>query len=189
MNLRRLLSQFIGALVILLGTLTVWAHCDTMNGPVVRAAQKALQSRNVNHVLIWVKPEHDAEVLRAFNKTLKVRTLGKDARELADMYFFETVVRVHRTGEGEPYTGIKPVDTKIDAGIEAADEAIRSGNAGPLLAKFAEPQRGEIAAGFQQVVKLKGFKVHDVAAGRAYVRSYVSFIHRVEHLLGGPEAD
>jgi hypothetical protein len=44
-----------------------------------------------------------------FTKTLAVRKQSKEAKELADMYFFETLVRIHCAGEGAPYTGLKPV--------------------------------------------------------------------------------
>lgn len=32
-------------------------HCDTRDGPVVRAAEEALRKGNVNYVLIWVPKE------------------------------------------------------------------------------------------------------------------------------------
>ncbi|HZD40652.1 MAG TPA: DUF6448 family protein, partial [Terriglobales bacterium] len=84
------------------------AHCDGLDGPVVKAAQNALQTGNVDLVLIWIRPKDEKEIRTAFQKTLAVRQLNPQARELADMYFFETLVRVHRAGEGAPYTGLKP---------------------------------------------------------------------------------
>src|SRR5687768_9733513 len=84
------------------------AHCDTLDGPVVAAARKALDSGNVNAVLIWVQSRDDAEIRNHFQKTMAVRKAGPQARELADMYFFETLVRLHRAGEGAGYTGLKP---------------------------------------------------------------------------------
>ncbi len=82
--------------------------CDGMEGPVVKAAPKALEAGNVNLVLIWVQEKDEGEARSAFEKTLAVRKLGLEAKALADMYFFETVVRIHRAGEGAPYTGLKP---------------------------------------------------------------------------------
>src|SRR5699024_10752527 len=84
------------------------AHCDSMDGPVVKAAQKALKTGNVNLVLIWVTEEQEAEVQASFQKTLNIRGINEEVREMADMYFFETVVRLHRASEGAPYTGLKP---------------------------------------------------------------------------------
>jgi Family of unknown function (DUF6448) len=82
-------------------------HCDGMDGPVVKAAQKALEAGNVNLVLIWVQKADEVEVRKAFDQTITVRKLGPEARALADRYFFETLVRLHRAGEGAPYTGLK----------------------------------------------------------------------------------
>src|SRR3990172_9984859 len=90
--------------VILLFPNSAMAHCDGMDGPVVKAAQKALASGDVNLVLIWVQKEDEKEIREAFDRTLEVRKLSAEAKELADMYFFETLVRVHRIGEGAPYT-------------------------------------------------------------------------------------
>src|SRR6187402_881198 len=75
------------------------AHCDGMDGPVVKAAQKALDDGNVNLVLIWVQKNDEAEIKNAFEKALAVRKLNNEAKELADLYFFETLVRIHRAGE------------------------------------------------------------------------------------------
>ncbi len=85
-----------------LGSSSSFAHCYTMNGPVVIAAQKALESGDVNVILVWVQKNDEAEIKAAFNKTLAVRTLSPEAKKLADMYFFETLVRIHRAGEGAP---------------------------------------------------------------------------------------
>ena len=38
------------------------------------------------------------------------------------------LTRIVRVGEGEAFTGLKPA-TNVDPGIEAADEALRSGSA------------------------------------------------------------
>jgi len=84
------------------------AHCDTLNGPVVTAARVALQRGDVTSVLKWVKSTEEREVRDAFRRTMAVRGASAEARDLADLYFFETLVRLHRQGEGEPYTGLKP---------------------------------------------------------------------------------
>ncbi|HKW31007.1 MAG TPA: DUF6448 family protein, partial [Verrucomicrobiae bacterium] len=73
----------------------VAAHCDTMDGPVVAAAKLALEKGDVTPTLKWVKPEQEAEIRAAFQKTLVVRKQSTEAKELADMFFFETLVRVH----------------------------------------------------------------------------------------------
>jgi Family of unknown function (DUF6448) len=102
------------------------AHCDTMTGPVVRAARVALERNDVTWLLVWVKEPQEAEVRQAFEKTMAVRRLNAAAQELADRYFFETVVRLHRAGEGEPFTGLKDTAEK-DEILESANEALESG--------------------------------------------------------------
>src|SRR5690606_820862 len=110
-----------------------FAHCDTKDGPVVAAAIKALEENNVNYVLIWVPAADEPEIREAFERTTKVRTLGPEARALADDYFFETLVRIHRAGEGVAYTGVLPSGTPVDEKILAADKAIELGSLDPLV--------------------------------------------------------
>jgi hypothetical protein len=73
-----------------------------MDGPVVKAAKMALETGNVNFILPWVPKKAEAELRKAFEKTLRARKLGKEAAEVADYWFFETAVRLHREGEGHP---------------------------------------------------------------------------------------
>ncbi len=159
------------------------AHCDTMNGPVVIAAKKALETGNVSFVLIWVKQNDEAEIKMAFEKTLAVRKLSAEARKLADMYFFETLVRVHRAGEGVPYTGLKPAETAVDPGIEAADRALETGSAEQLLKHLNEAVRTGIHQKFEQAMSKRKFTTANVEAGREYVDAYVQFIHYAERLF------
>ena len=174
------LSSFF-AIIFFVPTLTN-AHCDTMNGPVVKAAQKALETGNVNLVLIWVQPGDEAVIKEAFNKTLKIRSVSPEAREMADMYFFETLVRIHRAGEGEPYTGLKPAETEVAPGIEAADQAIEKGATDLLLKHLHETIDNGITEHFNEVAGTRGYGKNDLTAGRKYVKNYVTFIHYVERL-------
>lgn len=161
---------------------TAGAHCDTMDGPVVRAAQAALKTRNVNLVLIWVSKNDEAEVKQAFRLTLHVRVLNREARQLADKYFFETVVRLHRAGEGEPYTGLKPAGSNVDPVIRAADRAIDAGSPEALVKLFPGDFRTEIENRFKDTLARKKFDRNDVEAGREYVEAYISLLEYLEHL-------
>jgi len=161
------------------------AHCDSMEGPVVKASQKALETGNINYVLVWVRAEDEQEINTMFDEVNKVRILGPEAKELADMYFFETVVRVHRMGEGVGYTGLKPVGYKPDEGIEAADIAIEENSLDPVYAHFDEAQNPEIKEYFTELQSKKDYDVNDLKAGREYVAAYVHFIHYVEALFQG----
>jgi hypothetical protein len=158
------------------------SHCDTMDGPVVQAAKSALEKKDVTLVLKWVKEEGEAEIKAAFAKTLAVRDKGAEARELADQFFFETLVRVHRAGEGAPFTGLKPAGTGRGPAIEEADKALESGS----VEKVVNFVNHEVAAGirkrFIEVREKQTHTEHNVQAGREFVAAYVEYVHYVEGL-------
>ena len=156
------------------------AHCDGLDGPVVKAAQKALAEGNVNLVLIWVQKADETEIKHAFDQTLAVRKLNPAARKLADMYFFETLVRIHRVGEGASFTGLKPAGRDLGPAIPAGDEALETGNVDPVLKLLAEKIEHGLREQFTGAVEKKKFARDDVEAGRAAVRAYVEYIHYVE---------
>jgi hypothetical protein len=156
------------------------AHCDGIDGPVVKAAQRALAENNVNLVLIWVQKDDDAEIKRVFEQTLGVRKLSPQARELADRYFFETLVRIHRAGEGAPYTGLKAAGRDLGAAIPAGDKALETGKLAPLTDLLATGVKSGLNEHFNAAMGKKKFAANDVAAGRAFVKEYVTYIHYVE---------
>jgi Family of unknown function (DUF6448) len=162
-----------------------WAHCDGLDGPVVRAAQAALEKGDVNLALIWVPKADEAEVRKAFDKAVGVRKLGPDARDLADRFFFETVVRVHRAAEGVGFTGLKPAGRDLGPAIPAADKAVASGSLTGVEQLLTDAVRAGLGERFRAVQRLKDYKPDDVAAGRRYVEAYVAFVHYVEGLYEG----
>src|SRR5512132_3165510 len=127
------------------------AHCDTMDGPVVKAAQKALETGKLGPVLAWVQPKDEAEIKAAFARTLAVRKLSPEARELADRYFFETLVRVHRAGEGAPYTGLKPAGSVVDPALTAADKALETGKLEPVVKLLEDKVNSGLTERFARV--------------------------------------
>lgn len=175
-----------GALV-LLGLLLVvpnraLGHCDGMDGPVVKAAKKALATGNVNLVLIWIQKGDESELRSAFEQARSVRELSGEAKALADRYFFETLVRLHRAGEGASYTGLKPAGRDLGPAIPAADKALEEGSAGPLLRLLSDAVQTGANDQFQTTLAKSKFGPNDVEAGRAYVRAYVEFVHYVERI-------
>lgn len=165
-----------------LAPVDVLAHCDSLDGPVVKAAQQALETRNPSLVLIWVKADDEPEVRAAFDQTLLVRVLSPQAKELADRYFFETVVRVHRAGEGAPYTGLKPAGRDLGPAIPAADRALDEGRLSPVMTLLSKRMEDGLRRHFEEVVTARRFNPDNVIAGREYVKAYVEFIHYVERL-------
>jgi hypothetical protein len=169
-------------LAALLLTSDALSHCDGLDGPVVKAARKALESGNINLVLIWVKKPDEAAVREVFQKTLAVRKLSAEAKELADLHFFETLVRLHRAGEGAAYTGLKPAGRDLGPAIPAADEAIVSGDAASLAKFLTDSVQKGVLARFAEVMRRKDFDRNDVEKGREFVKAYVEFIHYIERL-------
>ena len=155
------------------------AHCDTLNGPVVAGARKALASGDVTPLLKWVADDDEQMIRTAFQKTLEVRKLGTQARDLADMYFFETLVRIHRTGEGAPYTGLKP-GTNIDPAVALADKALESGSVDKLTDTLGQAMVKGVRDRFQRTLETQKHADENVPAGREFVEAYVIFTHYVE---------
>lgn len=158
------------------------AHCDTADGPVVADARVALEKGDVTPVLKWVKPGAEAEVKAAFARALALRGKGPEARALADEYFFENLVRIHRAGEGAPYTGILPAGTPVEPAIALADQALESGNADRLLKGIAHHVDEGIRERFARAAAAKKRADASVAAGREFVEAYVELTHYVERL-------
>ena len=181
-----LAAAFMTAIAFLfLGGSKAWAHCDGLDGPVVSAAREALAAEEVGRVLIWVQKDQEAEVRRAFGQALSVRKAGPEARELADRWFFETLVRLHRAGEGAPYTGLKPAGRDLGAAVPAADRALRSGNPGPLQELVMDAVREGLDRQFAQAMQKKEeqeARPGDVEAGRGFVEAYVEYVHWVERI-------
>jgi hypothetical protein len=164
------------------------AHCDGLDGPVVKAAQQALATGEASHALIWVQAKDEPEIRKAFEETLAVRRLGPRAKDLADRFFFETLVRVHRAGEGAPYTGLQPAGRDLGPAIPAADKAIEAGSLAPVEALLTRTLQETLREHFAHVRSARTFEPGDVARGREYVNAYVEFIHFVERLYGAAAA-
>jgi len=187
MNTRNaLLTLMASATLGMVGLATpapVAAHCDSLDGPVVTAARAALAQGDVRLALAWVRPQDEAEIRDAFRRTVEARSPGGPAAELADRWFFETLVRVHRAGEGAPYTGLRPAGEAPAPGVAAADEALRAPSADALSARLAEHVAVAVAERWEAVSRLAAHDPADVEAGRAWVEAYVAYVHFVEELV------
>lgn len=157
------------------------AHCDSLDGPVITEAQAALTEGDITPVLKWVRADDEKELREAFAQTLAVRKLGTEAQELADRYFFETLVRIHRAGEGAPYTGLKPAGS-IEPVIAKADQSLEKGSVDELANAIATHTVEGIRERFQHAREAKIHVNDSVQAGREYVEAYVSYVHYVEGL-------
>jgi hypothetical protein len=162
-------------------TSPAFAHCDTLDGPVISAARTALEQGKVNLVLVWVQKTDEPEIRRAFEQARAVRKAGGEAKALADMHFFETLVRVHRAGEGAPYTGLKPAGT-VEPPVAAADQAIADGRVQDVAKLVSDRMHDGLHQRYEAVASKKHYDPDDVAAGRAFTGAYVQYVHYVERL-------
>ncbi len=162
--------------------LPIFGHCDALNGPVVLAAQQALEKGEVAPVLKWVRPQDEAEIRQAFAQTMQVRSASPAAKALADRWFFETLVRVHRAGEGAPFTGLEGADFQVEEGIALADRSIESGSLDAAEKLLLSDVSSGLRERYAHVMKARPHADHNVDAGRQYVHAYVEFIHYVERL-------
>lgn len=156
------------------------AHCDTAAGPVIPEAKAALEKGDVSPILKWVKKDNEAEIKAAFAKAVVVRAKGAEARELADRYFLETLVRVHRAGEGAPYTGIK--DGPVAPIVAIADKALDDGSPDEMIRKISGHMAQAIREKFGKALEAAKDKDMSVEDGRRFVEAYVTYMHYIEGL-------
>lgn len=179
------LSKITGALLLSFAVIAfvptmASAHCDTMDGPLISDAKKAIEMNDSNYILKWVLPEDEQGILETFELTMKVRGQSADAQELADHYFFENLVRIHRAGEGAPFTGVQPEGAPMEEAIVAADKSIEVENLDAFEGLISEEKMPELQEKFDRILATKDFEVNDVDAGREYIEAYVQFTHFAE---------
>jgi len=151
-------------------------HCDTLDGPVIKAIKIALEKGNVNYILPWVPKKGEKEVINAFEKTLRARGQGEEAMEVADYWLYETVVRIHREGEGAPYTGLKPAGLDWGPVVPRAEKAIATGDSREVIDFMTHTLREELEARFNNAIAKKGYDVNNVDAARDYVQAELQFV-------------
>ncbi len=157
------------------------AHCDGLDGPVIIEARSALEKKDVTPLLKWVPEASEHTIKESFAKTLKERTNGKVAQEIADRKLFETLVRVHRESEGAPFTGIKPAG-QIAPVVAEADAALAKKNVDHLAKHVAAQLEKSVREKFEKAAHSRKTADQSVAKGREFVSNYVQYVHFVEEL-------
>jgi Family of unknown function (DUF6448) len=158
-------------------------HCDSLDGPVVTAARRALEADDIDLILPFVPEDGEAEVRATFAAVQPVRGVNEAAREVADRLFFETVVRLHRAGEGAPYTGLKPTGLDVGPVIPLAERAIETGSARAVAEYLTGELNDELEHRLAEVNALAAVKDRSVSAARAYVEAMLGFQVYSHHLL------
>ena len=156
-----------------------FAHCDSYDGPVIKDAQLALKENKVELVFKWISPGHEAEIEKLFNTTASLKGGDKEVYSIVEKHFFETLVRLHREGEGAPYTGLKPAGS-TEPIIVLADDALAKKDLDGLTTKLNTHIEKVIREKFLKVVELEKVRNESVEQGRAYVAAYVDYTHTLE---------
>lgn len=157
-------------------------HCDSIDGPVVTAARQALEAGDVDLVLPFVPQDGEPEVREVFDRVLKARDLGPEARETADRLFFETVVRIHRAGEGAPYTGLKPAGLDVGPVIPLAEQAVAKHSPDELADFLGAVLREELSHRLHVLGELEPRRAESVEDARSYVEAMLGFEVYSHHL-------
>lgn len=172
---KMMIVSALAALLLASASGTASAHCDTLDGPVIQDARKALEAKDVTPVLKWVREKDEKGVRSTFQQALKTK------QPVAERKFFETLVKVHRAGEGAPFTGLKPAGA-IEPAVAAADKALASGSADELVKLLTDDVAAGIRKRFEHAASTHKQKDESVAQGREFVEAYVEYTHYVERL-------
>ena len=164
--------------VLLATPLTAAAHCDTLDGPVIQDARKAIAAKDITPVLKWVKPKDENAVRIAFKKVLAGK--AKD-HEAAEHRFFTVLVKIHRAGEGASFSGLKPAGA-VEPAVAEADKALTSGSSDALVKLITDDIAAGIKQRYERAAAAYQHKDESVAQGREFVEAYVEFTHYVERL-------
>jgi len=160
---------------------SVYAHCDTMSGPVAVAAREALQTGNLETVQIWVGKEQEEELRNKFQQCLSVYQQGGEVKELAKNYFIETAIRLHRAAEGMSFTGVKPAQP-LPPDIATAEKALEKQNVEIVTDLLTKELVTETQKWFEKAIQAKEHKYESIEAGREWVDAYVKYVIYVHGL-------
>lgn len=164
--------------VIIITPSNAAAHCDTLDGPVIQDARKAIDAKDITPILKWVKPQDEKAVKAAFNKLLTGKSKNQEETEHK---FFATLVKIHRAGEGAPFTGLKPAGA-VEPAVAEADKALVSGSADALVKLITDDVAAGIKTRYEHAAATYKHKDESVAQGREFVKAYVAYTHYVERL-------
>jgi hypothetical protein len=163
--------------ILLIPASALQAHCDAIDGPVAADARRSLASGDLAPALKWVSADQESELSRAFDLAASVRAAGGENQELADLWFIETAVRLHRLSEGAPYEGLKPAGIDYGPAVRAADAAVESGSLEALEQLLVEGVTSGLHRRFEAAMQARHHAGETTQAGRRWVAAYAELVH------------
>jgi len=189
-NLLQILAiAFICLGVFALAPNIIYAHMETLESPMVKEAQVALDNGNVTPTLKWVNKEREAEVKIAFKKALDERTKNPTTKRRADMDFFETLARIHHECEGTGYATLKPGWAQLNTAVVVARESLDSGSPEELLDVIGNDVAAGLRKRFVNLMEKRAHENDSMEAGREFVKAWSEYVHYAERLYNDATAE
>lgn len=151
-------------------------YCKSKNGPAIRAAMKALETGNVNYVLIWIPEDSEKKLKNLFEKTFCEYNVGKDAADISIDWYLETVHRLCRLCENRQYIGSKTAGLDESPVILIAEKVIETEDEKEAIRFIPKAYRDDFRYHFHQVLEKKNYDVNNISAGRTFVTAFNDFI-------------
>jgi hypothetical protein len=159
----------------------MWLNDDLGEGPVIKAARRALKTGNMNYVLVWVPEESEKKLKNLFEKTFCEQRAGKDGQNIAIGWYFETVSRLHCAGERALFTCMKNAGPDESTVILKAERAIETGDEKEIAEFVPKNYEDDFRHRFRDVMEKKNYAMNNVTAGRVYVAAFIDFIRYLHH--------
>lgn len=172
-------AAYLFGIIMFLFSIPSFAHCDSYDGPVIQDALRALDKENVSFVMKWVEKDFEVEIENLFNKTVELKNGDTEIYQIVEKHFLETLVRLHREGEGAPFTGLKPAGSTTPI-IQMADQSLEHYDVDNLLTNLNGHIQEVVTEKYKKVAALRKVKDNSVSEGRAYVAAYVDYTHTLE---------
>ena len=151
-------------------------HPHSRNGLLMKAAQMALVTGNVNYVLIWVPEKSENTLKNLLEKTCCERNARKNMQNCAIDWYFDTVCRYFSANKGALYTYLKhggPDESLIALKVE---RTIEIGNFEEIIGIIPNTHAADVRERFHHVMDKSNYDRNNIAAGRAYVSAFIDFL-------------
>ena len=156
----------------------------------MKAAQMALVTGNVNYVLIWVPEESENTLKNLLEKTCCERSARKNMQNRAIDWYFDTVSRFYSANKVALYTCLKHGGLDESLIAVKVERAIETGNFEEIIGIIPDTHAADVRERFHHVMDKSNFDRNNIAAGRAYVSTFIDFltyVHTLRTCIPGEE--